>query len=276
MNAIKCNLCPHNCLLQEGQIGLCQARSNKAGNIFAENYGRVTSVALDPIEKKPLYHFYPASKILSVGSYGCNLSCPFCQNHHISTANSKSAAYTELVPQQLVQTATEYVAKGNIGLAFTYNEPLVGYEYVLQCAKLAKEANLKVAVVTNGCFYTERLEELWPVVDAFNIDLKGFTPAFYEKVGGDLEIVKQFIMRAAADSHVEVTTLIIPGQNDSNEEMRQLSTWLASVNQRIPLHISRFFPRYKMADKNPTDVEKIIELQQIAQEKLEFVYRGNC
>ncbi len=276
MNAIKCNLCPHNCLLREGQIGLCQARMNKEGNIFAENYGRVTSVALDPIEKKPLYHFYPASKILSVGSYGCNLSCPFCQNHRISTADSKSAAYTELAPQQLVQTATEYVAKGNIGLAFTYNEPLVGYEYVLHCAKLAKEANLKVAVVTNGCFYTERLEELWPVIDAFNIDLKGFTPAFYEKVGGDLEVVKQFIMRAAADSHVEVTTLIIPGQNDSVEEMRQLSTWLASVNQKIPLHISRFFPRYKMADKNPTDVEKIIELQQIAQEKLEFVYRGNC
>lgn len=276
MKAIRCGLCPHNCLLEEGQMGLCRARINRQGAVVAENYGRITSIALDPIEKKPLYHFYPGSKILSVGSYGCNLFCSFCQNYRISTASAKDVSYRELSPEQLVETAKQYSPQGNIGLAFTYNEPLVGYEYIVDCARLAKQEGQKVVVVTNGCFYTEQLEALWPLVDAFNIDLKGFTEAFYKKMGGELEVVKQFIARAAALSHVEVTTLIIPDENDGLEEMRALSAWIASVDKKIPLHISRFFPMYKMVDKSPTDVEKIMELQKIAQENLEFVYRGNC
>lgn len=270
-----CSLCPHHCKLLEGQTGFCNARTNKNGVIVCNNYGRLTSIALDPIEKKPLARFYPGSTILSVGSYGCNLRCPFCQNYEISMAD-ESFRTVYVSPKQLIQKAQELVPQGNIGIAFTYNEPLVSYEYVRDCSMLACEHGLKTVLVTNGTICREPLLELLPYISAMNIDLKSFTREFYDMIKGDLQTVKNTISLAAQSCHIEVTTLIIPGENDSDYEMDALSVWLASVNPEIPLHISRFFPRYKMQEKTPTPVKTILHLQEIAKKNLTYVYAGNC
>ena len=270
-----CDKCVHHCDLREGQTGICRARTNINGEIRAGNYGKLTSLALDPIEKKPLARFHPGSMILSVGSYGCNLRCPFCQNCEISMAD-ESADTMYVSPEQLIETAKELVPKGNIGIAFTYNEPLVGYEYVYDCSVLAHQCGLKTVLVTNGTINKEPLLKLLPFIDAMNIDLKGFTQRFYDMIGGDLETVKQTIALASKHCHVEVTTLVIPDENDSEEEMDAQSAWLASIDPEIPLHISRFFPRYKMMDKVPTPVETIYRLRRVAAKHLRHVYTGNC
>jgi len=270
-----CDICTHRCDLREGQTGLCRARTNQNGVIRCNNYGRLTSLALDPIEKKPFARFHPGSTILSVGSYGCNLRCPFCQNCEISMAD-ESANTVYVSPPQLVEAAKGLVPQGNIGIAFTYNEPLVGYEYVFDCVKLARENGLITVLVTNGTINEGPLLKLLPYIDAMNIDLKGFTQRFYDMVGGDLETVKRTIALAAKRCHVEVTALIIPGENDGEDEMNALSSWLASVDPEIPLHITRFFPRYKMLDKAPTPVETINRLRKIASKRLRYVYTGNC
>lgn len=270
-----CILCPHHCDLLEGQTGFCNARTNRNGAIICNNYGKLTSLALDPIEKKPLARFFPGSMILSVGSYGCNLRCQFCQNYEISMAD-ESTPTTYVSPEQLIQKAQELVSQGNIGIAFTYNEPLVGYEYVLDCSMLAHEQGLKTVVVTNGTICGKSLVELLPYIDAMNIDLKGFTQEFYNAIKGDLQTVKATIALAAKACHVEVTTLIIPGENDSEQEMEALSEWLASISSEIPLHISRFFPKYKMQGKAPTPLETIFRLKEIAEKYLTYVYVGNC
>lgn len=276
MSILECKLCPHHCRLDEGQTGLCNARSNKGGETVSVNYGEITGIALDPIEKKPLRHFYPGSKILSAGSYGCNLKCSFCQNHEISTAGKNDIKTQHATPENLIKVAMDLMPSGNIGIAYTYNEPIVGYEYVMDCAAEARKKGLKNVVVTNGCFCEEPIKELLPFIDAFNIDLKGFTDEFYKNVGGDFETVKRFIKLASENSHVEITTLIIPGENDSEEEITELSEFIASVNKNIPLHISRFFPCYKMSHKNPTDVKKVYELAETARKNLNYVYEGNC
>lgn len=270
-----CTLCPHRCDIPEGKTGRCRARSNQNGVIVCSNYGKLTALALDPIEKKPLARFYPGSRILSVGSYGCNLRCPFCQNSEIAMANASIPTVTAS-PEQLVRQAEELIPQGNIGLAFTYNEPLISYEYVLDCAKLAREHGLKTVLVTNGTICKEPLLKLLPYLDAMNIDLKGFTQQYYDMVGGDLETVKETISLAAKHCHVEVTTLVIPGENDRTEEMEALASWLASVDPNIPLHISRFFPQYKMLDRPPTSVETIYRLRDVAAKHLRYVYTGNC
>lgn len=272
----ECPVCMHHCSIDEGKIGLCRARGNKDGEIISLNYGKITSYALDPIEKKPLMRFYPGSKILSVGSYGCNLSCSFCQNHMISMVKESETSYGILSPEELINEALLSRNEGNIGIAYTYNEPLIGYEYVRDCAKLAKEKGLKNVVVTNGCVEPHILEEILPYIDAFNIDLKGFTETFYRKIGGSLELVKAFIQCAAKDSHIEVTTLVIPGENDNEEEIREIAKWLASIDADIPYHISRFFPQWKMVDKDATDVRLIYDLVEEAKIYLKYVYAGNC
>jgi pyruvate formate lyase activating enzyme len=270
-----CPLCPHRCQLEkEGQHGWCRARVFKDGKIIDENYGRLTSLALDPIEKKPLRRFYPGSLILSEGSYGCNLKCPWCQNYEISQADQKSD-WEYLSPEDLVRTAEKYVPAGNIGIAFTYNEPLVSYEYVMDTAKISKAHGLKTVLVTNGMINAEPLKALLPYIDALNIDLKGFTENLYRLCGGDLETVKQAIRLASASSHVEVTTLVIPGLNDSEAEMEKIAFFLSSISPDLPLHISRFFPRYLMKDKKPTPVETVLKLTQVAEKHLNFVYPGN-
>lgn len=276
MSKASCGICPHHCTLEEGQTGLCRARSNRNGTIVSDNYGCVTSLALDSIEKKPLRRFHPGKRILSAGSFGCNLRCPFCQNHAIAASGVQNADFVRYSPEELVKQAIAARAQGNIGLAFTYNEPLVGFEYVRDCAHLAAGEGLYNVLVTNGFINEEPLRELLPLIHAMNIDLKGFTDTFYHKLGGDLENVKRTIEICASACHVEVTTLVIPGENDSLEEMRELSRWLASVRPDIALHVTRFFPRYQMTDRAATPVDTVYRLAEIAREALEYVYVGNC
>lgn len=278
-----CDVCFRQCKLEEGMTGFCGGRSCRDGQIVAANYGRLTSVALDPIEKKPLKMFRPGSMILSLGSYGCNLRCPFCQNSNISWSQ-KAFEYKDKAdfyePDEIVKTALELRGRGNIGLAFTYNEPLVGYEFVRDTARLVKEAGLKNVLVTNGSATQKVLNEILPYIDAMNIDLKAFTDHFYRNfIGGDFQMVKDFISTAAGACHVELTTLIIPGENDSEEEMRELSFWVATLEnqtgKKIPLHITRFFPAFKLTDRDPTPVNTILRLVEVARENLEFVFPGN-
>ena len=272
----RCELCFHHCELDEGQTGLCWARGCRDGRIVPLNYGKLTSLVLDPIEKKPLCRFCPGSLVLSVGSFGCNLRCPFCQNHEISMTGDGEVQTVELSPEQLSAKAVELVPWGNIGAAYTYNEPLVGYEYVRDCATLIHERGLVNVLVTNGTIAEAPWRELLPLIDAANIDLKGFTAAWYRKLGGDLDTVKRSIALAAERCHVEVTTLLVPGENDSVEEIRALARWLAGVNPNIPLHLSRFFPRYRMVDRPPTPVERVYRLADEARAYLPYVYTGNC
>ncbi len=271
-----CSVCPHHCVLSEGQYGRCRARKQENGQVVCDNYGCVTALMADPIEKKPLRRFFPGSMILSVGSFGCNLSCPFCQNFEISMAGQGEIRHQKWSPVELAQTAYKYQEYGNIGVAFTYNEPMVGYEFVRDTARLVHEQGMKNVVVTNGFAELLVLEELIPWIDAMNIDLKGFTEGYYRKLGGDLGTVKRFIERAARDCHVEVTTLIVPGENDSLEEMEQEARWIASVDPEIPLHVTRFFPQYQMEDREATEVKKIYELREAAGGYLKYVYVGNC
>ena len=278
-----CDVCFRQCKIEEGQTGFCGARTCRGGQIVAANYGRLTSLALDPIEKKPLKMFHPGSMILSLGSYGCNLRCPFCQNSSISWSQ-KAFEYKDRAefyePEEVVKTALSLRPRGNIGLAFTYNEPLVGYEFVRDTAKLAKKADLQNVLVTNGSATQKVLNEILPYIDAMNIDLKAFTDHFYRNfIGGDFQMVKDFITTAAGACHVELTTLIIPGENDSEEEMRELSAWVAALEnqtgKKIPLHITRFFPAFKLTDRAPTPVNTILHLVEVAKENLEFVFPGN-
>ena len=271
-----CQTCLHHCKLRPGQWGLCRARKNDGGEIVCGNYGRVSSLALDPIEKKPLNRFYPGSKILSVGSFGCNLRCPFCQNHEISMVGPDLSEDNYLSPDTLTSIAADCKDKGNIGVAFTYNEPLVGWEYVLDTAKLVKDAGMKNVLVTNGTASSEVLKKLLPYIDAMNIDLKGFRDEYYQKLGGSLAAVKEFIVQAVSDCHVELTTLIVPEENDSISEMEEEAAWIASVNREIPLHVSRFFPRYQMGKAEATSVKSVYDLAETAGKYLKYVYTGNC
>jgi pyruvate formate lyase activating enzyme len=278
----RCDVCFHRCDIPEGRRGFCGARTCVDGRVAAGNYGKVTALALDPIEKKPLRRFHPGGMILSVGSYGCNLRCPFCQNHAISwsaAALARADSAQTITPRALADMGVELRSRGNVGLAFTYNEPLVGWEFVRDAAALAHDRGLVNVLVTNGTAELPVLEAVAPHIDAMNIDLKGFTDRYYTRVlGGSLGMVKDFIERAAQLAHVELTTLIVPGENDSEAEMRALSGWVASLahGRRIPLHISRFFPRFHMADRPPTDVALVYRLAEVARENLEYVYTGNC
>ncbi len=271
-----CELCFHRCDLSEDQTGFCRARACRDGVIVPLNYGKLTSLALDPIEKKPLRRFHPGSLILSAGSFGCNLRCHFCQNHEISMAGEGGVETLEISPEALANKALELRRHGNIGVAYTYNEPLIGYEYVQDCTALVHERGMVNVLVTNGTLEEAPWRALLPLIDAANIDLKGFTPEWYRKLGGNLETVKRSISLAAERCHVEVATLLVPGENDSVEEVRALAQWLASVDPKIPLHLSRFFPRYRMADRPPTPVEEVYRLADEAKTYLSFVYPGNC
>ena len=283
----RCNVCFRHCDLKEGQVGPCGARAGAAGTVKPLWYSRISSLALDPIEKKPLARFRPGSLILSAGSLGCNLRCPFCQNHEIAQAEDGvfSVPVREVSPEQLAGLAESTRSRGNIGLAFTYNEPLVCYEFVRDTAGLIRRKGMVNILVTNGCASLDVLEELIPFIDAMNIDLKGFTDRYYRDVlGGSRQMVLDFIREAVRHCHVELTTLIVPGENDSREEMLELSGWIADLKnvygnmqgKDIPLHVSRFFPRHRMADKAPTDVRKVYELVGAARQRLRYVYPGNC
>jgi pyruvate formate lyase activating enzyme len=270
--SVICNLCPHGCHIALGCAGLCGVRRNTGGALFAESYGCISSLSLDPIEKKPLYRFYPGGMILSAGSYGCNMKCAYCQNHAISQQKPETKFAH---PEELLRLALAKTAAGNIGIAFTYNEPLISIEYILDAAPLFKDAGLKMVLVTNGMINAEPLKALLPYTDAMNIDVKTFDAAKYKKLGGDLPAVVQTVEESAARCHVEVTSLIVPGQNDNVDDMQALAEWLAGISPEIPLHITRFFPRYRMSGGEPTPVKTIKTLTEAAQKILKHVYSGN-
>ncbi|MCR5098378.1 MAG: AmmeMemoRadiSam system radical SAM enzyme [Lachnospiraceae bacterium] len=286
----ECKVCFHHCRLNEGQLGLCLARRGTDTGVVCDNYGKLTALALDPIEKKPLYHFHPGSFILSVGSYGCNLRCPFCQNSDISYSDTsrmmaedeESSRHTRyMAPDELALLALQEKTRGNIGVAFTYNEPLVGYEYVRDAAREVKGKGMHTVLVTNGTATREVEDELLPVIDAMNVDLKAFNDDFYDNlIHGSRQMTMDFIARAAEyGCHVEATCLIIPGENDSPQEMESLASWLKEVGAKcgtdIPLHITRFFPRFNMTDRAPTDVGLIYDLCEVAHRHLKYVHAGN-
>ena len=265
--SVVCGLCPHGCRIAAGGYGLCGVRRNDGGALFAENYGCISSLCLDPVEKKPLNRFYPGGMILSAGSYGCNMKCAYCQNHTISQQRPETKFVS---PEELLRIAKD--TPGNIGIAFTYNEPLIGIEYVLDAAPLARDAGMKVALVTNGMINDGPLKALLPYADALNIDVKAFDATKYEKLGGDLPAVMKTVEKSAAVCHVEVTSLIVPGQNDSVGDMTAMAQWLAGISPEMPLHITRFFPRYMMSDAAPTPVATMNTLADAARKFLKYVY----
>lgn len=273
---VRCELCPWNCVLKPGQTGVCKVRSNENGKLFTHVYDQVAALGIDPIEKKPLYHFYPGKNILSIGEVGCNLHCTFCQNHRISQCfASEFTGFHEISSKQIVNEALK--THRNIGIAYTYNEPFTFYEFMLNTARLARENGLKNIVVSNGYINPEPLQEILPFIDAFNIDLKAFSEEFYKKqTKGKLEPVLETLkIIAQSKSHLEITTLIIPELNDDPEEFENMVRWISTeLDSGIPLHLSRYFPQYEMKIP-PTSIEKLEQLYEIAKKYLSHVYIGN-
>lgn len=324
---VRCLLCPHRCMLPPGRTGFCRVRRNRGGTLYSLNYSCAASVALDPIEKKPLYHFHPGSLILSAGTFGCNFKCSWCQNWTIAHGDDRIAASgdkavsatrqnkegtgnetapefdntgsdcesqddpdlggisassydwrnaVELTPEGLAGLATEYARMGSIGVAYTYNEPTVWYEFVLETSRLVKEQGLVNVLVTNGFIAAEPLNELLEYTDAMNIDVKAFTEEFYNRYcKGSLEDVKKTVELAAHRCHVEITTLIIPGLNDSPEETGRLAEWLSGIDPDIVLHLTRFFPGYHLTDIGPTPRSTLEKARESALLHLKYVYLGN-
>ena len=273
-NLIVCMLCPHNCRLRQNQTGICGVRKNSGDKIELTTYGVISGISVDPVEKKPLYHFFPGRNILSIGSYGCNMRCDFCQNWHISQKIPESLIY-ESKPEQVAMMAQK--TENNIGIAFTYNEPVIWFEYLRDVAIAVKESGLHTAIVSNGFVNRDPMNEILKFIDAFNIDLKAFNNIFYKRLtGAEIGPVKASLKQiAGADKHLEITTLIIPGQNDNNKEMKLQAQWIASeLGKSVPLHLSRYYPKYRRDDP-PTSQEKLNDLFNIASEILDNVYIGN-
>lgn len=266
---VQCNLCPHNCIIYDGQFGICKVRKNISGRIETLNYGKISSFAYDPIEKKPLYHFYPGSKIFSIGSFGCNFKCDFCQNWSIA---QRSAETVEIKDEDLMLLAK---SKGSIGIAYTYNEPVVFYEYVYHICRIAKANGLKNVLVTNGYINPEALEDLLPYIDAMNIDLKSIKGDYYKNIcKGKMEPVMNTIEMASKHTHVEITNLVVEGLNSSLAEIDKLSSWIASIDESIPLHLTKYYPAYKM--KLPeTSYGTLVKAKKVAEKYLNYVYIGN-
>ena len=268
-DAVRCDLCPHRCRIAEGKAGICGVRENRGGTLRAATYGKVAAVAIDPIEKKPLFHFHPGRPILSIGSVGCNFRCEFCQNWHLVLRN---VPLTDVRIGDLVRAAR---AERSVGIAYTYNEPLIQFEFVLDCARAVREAGMKNVLVTNGYVNPAPLGEILPHVDAMNIDLKSMDPAFYRKTcGGDLAAVLDTIRSAAKTAHVEITNLLYTGQNDSDDAVRKVIDFVAETDPEIPLHFSRYFPQHR-ATAPPTPPERLLAAYRAAKKRLPYVYVGN-
>ena len=270
-NKVRCSLCPQSCIISPGKTGFCRVRKNIQGILYSLIYAETSSIALDPIEKKPLYHYHSGEFILSVGTKGCNLACQFCQNWNISQA-----------PVVQTQTVTsDYLVKeakrlNSFGIAYTYNEPFIWYEFVLDTAQLAKSEGLKNVLVTNGFINQKPLEEILPFIDAMNIDLKSIDDLFYKKYCfGKLAPVLETIKTSHKKCHIELTNLVIPTLNDKDENFINLVNWIYdNLGDSLPLHFSRYFPCYKM-DFAPTPIETLKQAHSIAKEKLKYVYLGN-
>ena len=267
-----CTLCPKSCRIQEGAVGDCGVRANRDNSLFLPYYGIPSALNIDPIEKKPLYHFSPGARIFSIGFFGCNLHCPFCQNYSISQKPFRDASGSVLFPEDLIQTVVD---KKLHHLAFTYSEPLVHFEYLLEASKLAKKSGIKTVLVTNGYINIKPAKELLPYIDALNIDLKSFSSSFYRgEIDGSLEPVLDFIKISSEISHIEVTTLVITGKNDSMKEIREISSFIESIDKNIPFHLSAYYPVYKYS-LPPTPESTIEKAVAEARKHLNYVYPGN-
>jgi len=267
---VDCRLCPHACIVQNNHPGICGVRFNRGGTMEIPYYGMTSTTAVDPIEKKPLYHYHPGAQILSVGFVGCSFRCGFCQNWHISQGRDARTRF--MSPQALVAAARR---EGSFGIAYTYSEPLIHAEYTLDTAALAREAGVKNVLVSNGYLSEGPAVEVLSLMDAANIDLKSFNEDFYRtETGGRLTEVKRFIEQAARMTHLEVTTLIIPGKNDDPGEIEALAIWMASLGKDIPLHFSAYHPDYKYSIPS-TSAEQLRSLAVLARRHLHYVYTGN-
>jgi len=275
-NMVQCLLCPRQCILSEGQRGVCRVRENINGQLYTLNYGKAVAVHLDPIEKKPLFHFLPGSLAFSIAAAGCNLRCVFCQNWQISQVFPEDAQYQNLSPEEVVEKA---LAAGAQSIAYTYSEPIVFYEYMLETAKLARQKGLKNVVITAGYINPEPLRELCQYVDAIKVDLKAFRQDFYDKMtGGQVEVILRNLKIIKEEGvWLEIVNLIIPGENDSPEEIRQMAEWIKkNLGEDVPLHFTRFYPMYKLQNLPPTPEETLKRAREIALEAgLKYVYTGN-
>jgi pyruvate formate lyase activating enzyme len=273
---VKCTLCPHNCIIKPDKAGICLVRRNRNGVLYAENYAVLSALHFDPVEKKPLYHFYPGQGILSIGTYGCNLKCSFCQNSNISQQGIRNPERKELTnPQEIIDEALGL--SGNIGIAYTYNEPIIWLEYVRDVAKQATKAGLKNVMVSNGFINEAPGKEMIEFTDAFNIDLKGFTEEFYKKhTSASLAPVKETILAIhKAGKHLELTNLVIPTLNDDPVVFEKMVEWIAGeTSENTVLHLSRYFPHFKVS-LPPTEVKKLSGFYKIATKYLKYVYLGN-
>ncbi len=268
-NEVYCMLCPHLCKLRPDGTGICRSRKNIDGSLYSMNYGKITSYGFDPVEKKPLYHFYPGRKIFSIGSFGCNLDCDFCQNWEITRENSM---HLDISNKDLITLAQ---AQESIGIAYTYNEPTIFYEFVYDMARLAKEKGMKNVLVTNGYINQEPLLEILPFIDGMNIDLKSIDDNFYKTLcKGRLKPVLETIKTASKYTHVEITSLLIDGKNSSLEEVEKIAETISQIDKQIPLHLSRYFPNHRMK-LPPTKLETLLKGREMAKKYLDYVYIGN-
>ncbi len=273
---VTCRLCAHHCRLKENRVGICGVRKNSNGELYSLNYHKVCATHADPIEKKPLYHFLPASVSFSVAAMGCNFKCTFCQNNTLSVVESENRIYGEKIsPGDLVKTAVDY---GSGSIAYTYSEPTIYFELMLETARLARERGLKNVMVTNGYMSREALEEISPWLDGANIDLKAYSEDFYKKYcGGTLAPVLDTIRGMKEKGiWVELTTLLIPGLNTDEGEISELISFILSVDKSIPWHVSRFFPQHRLLDVPPTPTGSIFGVLERGREMgLQYVYAGN-
>ncbi|MFC1546118.1 AmmeMemoRadiSam system radical SAM enzyme [bacterium] len=270
---VQCVLCPHCCIIENEKFGRCRVRKNKDGVLYALAYSKISALNIDPIEKKPLYHYYPGKNIISLGSVGCNMHCAFCQNYDISQTGPENLNLEEIFPQKLLELVKK---EDNIGAAYTYNEPFINYEYIFDCTKLLHENGFKNIFVTNGFINPLPLKEIVKFIDAANIDFKADTEDFYTKIcDGKLSNVKKTIeIMYENNVFIELTNLLIPELNDTDEEITSLVKWIRNIDPKIPLHFSRYFPCYKMNIK-ATSIDTLIRAYNIAKEYLDYVYIGN-
>ena len=273
---VECLLCPHHCRISDGKTGICRSRRNRGGTLISEVYAKPCALAIDPIEKKPLYHFHPGTTCLSLACTGCNFRCLNCQNYDISQASPSDVNHYELLPEDIVALCQKHHCPG---IAYTYTEPLTYIEYIIDCAHLAHEGGLWNILVTAGYVCQEPLNDLLPYLDAANIDLKSFSDDIYNKVsGGHLQPVLDTILAMhEAGVWIELTNLVIPSVNDDMDMIRQMCRWLVENGlANAPLHFSRFFPRFKMQDKPPTPIQTLRAAKQVAEEEgITHVYLGN-
>lgn len=270
---VQCDLCPHKCKLSQDKIGICRVRKNIKGKLYSLIYDEFVSVSFDPVEKKPLYHFFPGRDILSVGTIGCNFRCLNCQNWEISQSDYGNIALKKITSGEAIKLAIKH---NSIGIAYTYNEPFINYEWVSETARLVTENKLKNVFVTNGYINETPLMELMPFIDAANVDVKSFKDEFYKKTCSAhlAPVLKTVETLVKEQKHVEITYLVIQKQNDSEDEVKEFTDWLSGMNAEIPLHFSRYYPNYKMTE-NATPLVTLEKLQRIATRKLKYVYLGN-